>query len=150
MIDENKVHAFNRGDCHCRLRANRSPLKTSLSFELGTNAVLHLQRELPSGGYYVFLLKFPGIDRSKFEKDKWPLQLGANFSLLVKTNGEIILTTNISTLRFDYINEKRKELVYYVAGLSLPQGVKVGCAFEDLGSGPVRPAEFIFVRAMAK
>jgi hypothetical protein len=131
-------------------RSEEDTEKAKFRFGLGTNAVVHIQHELSSSGYYLFLLKLPGIDRSKFAAEKWPLELPAKFHLLFKTNEHIILDSNVLTLRFDYINDEKRELVYHVGGLSLLKGAKVDCLIEDLGTEPKRPAEFIFLRAKPK
>ena len=125
-------------------------MRTSTVFGLGTNAVVSIQQELTLGGYYLFLLKLPGIDRSKFKAENWPLEMRSSFYLLVKTNGQTVMETNVSAVRFDYISDERKELVYHITGLSLPEGVKMDCVIKDLGAQPQHPAEFVFVRAVSK
>jgi hypothetical protein len=128
----------------------RASFRASSLFGFGTNATLNVQGDLPAGGYYLFLLKFHGVDRPRFRQEKWPVEMRTNLRLLVKTNGQTVLSTNISTLRFDYISDERKELVYHIDGISLPERVKVECVLEDLSVGLKHPAEFVFVRAMPK
>ena len=128
----------------------KTQFNVTWSFALGTNAVIRMKQDLPARGFYEFTLEFTGVDRAQFVSEKWPLVMNVDLHLLVRTNDQLVLSTNISKLEFSNISDKRKVADYGLPGFIVPNATTVDCTIEDFTRGPARPVQIILLRVLAK
>jgi len=125
---------------------------TVIPFDLGKNGVANVRRDPAVPGYYNFTILFPDVTRSQVltEKEKWPARIPVRIHMLIKTNGETALDTNVLEARFSSISDSKHTVAYALPGFSLSSGATVNCELSDATPGPERRAELLFARVRPK